>query len=142
MKSSLFVDLKSPKCYNHENNEENKITMSCKGVRGTTKKIDGINDCLKKVTKNTKVIMPVHLYGNLFPTKNLKNKIRKSIIIIEDSAHAFCGEYHKNIIGKYSDFLVFSLSCSIYPQKGLKNVSKSTWPPFAMTSFITSFTDS
>ena len=22
--------------------------MSCKGVRGTTKKIDGINDCLKK----------------------------------------------------------------------------------------------
>ena len=73
----------------------------------STKLMD-INDCLKKVTKNTKVIMPVHLYGNLFPTKNLKNKIRKSIIIIEDSAHAFCGEYHKNIIGKYSDFLVFS----------------------------------
>ena len=27
---------------------ENKITMSSRGVRGTTKKIDGINDCLKK----------------------------------------------------------------------------------------------
>ena len=33
---------------NDNNNEENKIAMSCKGVRGTTKKIDGINDCLKK----------------------------------------------------------------------------------------------
>ena len=73
----------------------------------STKLMD-INDCIKKVTKKTKVIMPVHLYGNLFQTKKLKKKIRKNIIIIEDSAHAFCGEYHNNIIGKYSDFLVFS----------------------------------
>tara|TARA_B100000965_G_scaffold311209_1_gene270714 strand:+ start:497 stop:1615 length:1119 start_codon:yes stop_codon:yes gene_type:complete len=72
-----------------------------------TKLLD-INDCLKKITKNTKVIMPVHLYGNLFDTKELKKKIRKNIFIIEDSAHAFCGEYHNNILGKYSDFTVFS----------------------------------
>ena len=52
--------------------------------------------------------MPVHLYGNLFDTKELKKKIRKNILIIEDSAHAFCGEYHNNILGKYSDFTVFS----------------------------------
>ena len=38
-----------------------------------TKLLD-INDCLKKITKNTKVIMPVHLYGNLFDTKKLKKK--------------------------------------------------------------------
>ena len=69
----------------------------------STKLMD-INDCIKKITKKPKVIMPVHLYGNLFQTKNLKKKIRKNIIIIEDSAHAFCGEYHNNIIGKYSDF--------------------------------------
>jgi len=73
----------------------------------STKLMD-VNDCIKKVTKKTKVIMPVHLYGNLFQTKKLKKQIRKNIIIIEDSAHAFCGEYHNNIIGKYSDFLVFS----------------------------------
>ena len=73
----------------------------------STKLMD-IKDCLKKISKKTKIIMPVHLYGNLFQTKNLKNKIRKNIIIIEDSAHAFCGEYHNNMIGKYADFLVFS----------------------------------
>ena len=72
-----------------------------------TKLLD-IKDCLKKINKNTKIIMPVHLYGNLFDTKELKKKIRKNILIIEDSAHAFCGEYHNNILGKYSDFTVFS----------------------------------
>lgn len=72
-----------------------------------TKLLD-INDCLKKITKNTKVIMPVHLYGNLFETKKLKNKINKNIFIIEDSAHAFSGNYNGKILGSYSDFAVFS----------------------------------
>ncbi len=72
-----------------------------------TKLLD-IDDCLKKITKNTKVIMPVHLYGNLFDTKNLKNKIKKNIYIIEDSAHAFCGEYQNKILGTHADFAVFS----------------------------------
>ena len=71
-------------------------------------KLMDINDCVNKITKNTKVIMPVHLYGNLFDTKNLKKKIKKKIIIIEDSAHAFCGEYHNKTLGYYSDFAVFS----------------------------------
>ena len=52
--------------------------------------------------------MPVHLYGNLFNTKYLKKKIRKNIFIIEDSAHAFCGEYNNKTLGHYSDFAVFS----------------------------------
>ena len=72
-----------------------------------TKLLD-INDCLKKITKKTKIIMPVHLYGNLFNTKELKNKISKNIFIIEDSAHAFCGEHQNKILGSYADFAVFS----------------------------------
>ena len=76
-------------------------------IKADTKLMD-INDCIKKITKNTKVIMPVHLYGNLFDTYELKKKIRKNIIIIEDSAHAFCGEYRNNLLGKFSDFTVFS----------------------------------
>jgi len=72
-----------------------------------TKLLD-TNDCLKKITKNTKVIMPVHLYGNLFNTKKLRSLIKKKIYIIEDSAHAFCGEYYNKTIGTYSDFAVFS----------------------------------
>ena len=42
-------------------------------IDSKTKLLD-INDCLRKITKNTKVIMPVHLYGNLFDTKQLKKK--------------------------------------------------------------------
>ena len=72
-----------------------------------TKLLD-TKDCLNKITKNTKVIMPVHLYGNLFNTKNLKNKINNKIFIIEDCAHSFCGEYNDKIIGNYADFAVFS----------------------------------
>ena len=71
-------------------------------------KLMDINDCVKKITKKTKAIMPVHLYGNLFDTKKLREKIKKKIIIIEDSAHAFCGEYHNKVLGYYSDFTVFS----------------------------------
>ena len=67
-----------------------------------------IKDCLKKITKNTKIIMPVHLYGNLFNTHTLRKKIKKKIFIIEDSAHAFCGKYQNSLIGKFSDFTVFS----------------------------------
>ena len=72
-----------------------------------TKLLD-INDCLNKINNKTKVIMPVHLYGNLFNTKELRSRIRKKIIIIEDSAHAFCGEYQNKTLGTYADFAVFS----------------------------------
>ena len=71
-------------------------------------KLMDINDCLNKITNKTKVIMPVHLYGNLFPTFVLKRKIRKNIFIIEDSAHAFSGEYNNKPLGFYADFLIFS----------------------------------
>ena len=40
-------------------------------------KLMDIDDCIKKINKKTKVIMPVHLYGNLFPTHELKKKIKK-----------------------------------------------------------------
>ena len=72
-----------------------------------------IDDCVKKITKKTKAIMPVHLYGNIFDTEELKKQIKKKtkrkIYIIEDSAHAFSGANRKNKpIGYYADFAVFS----------------------------------
>ena len=45
-------------------------------------KLMDIDDCLKKITKKTRAIMPVHLYGNLFQTHILKNRIKKNILII------------------------------------------------------------
>ena len=41
-----------------------------------------INDVLKKITKRTRVIMPVHLFGNLFDTYQLKKKINKKIFLL------------------------------------------------------------
>lgn len=72
-----------------------------------------IDDCIKKITKKTKVIMPVHLYGNIFDTEELKRQIKKKtkkkIYIIEDSAHSFSGTCKKNKpIGYHADFAVFS----------------------------------
>ena len=53
--------------------------------------------------------MPVHLYGNLFNTKKLRNKIHKKIKIIEDCAHTFYGKYSNDqLVGHYADFSVFS----------------------------------
>ncbi len=75
-----------------------------------TKLLD-VEDCIKKITKKTKVIMPVHLYGNLFDSRKLKKKIatKKKIFIIEDCAHTFYGLYpNYKPLGYYSDFAVFS----------------------------------
>lgn len=72
-----------------------------------------IDDCIKKITKKTKAIMPVHLYGNIFDTEELKRQIKKKtkkkIYIIEDSAHSFSGACKRNKpIGYHADFAVFS----------------------------------
>lgn len=71
-------------------------------------KLLSIPDTLKKITKKTKLIMPVHLYGNIFNVFELKKKIRKNIMILEDCAHCFSGQYQNRIIGTSSDFAVFS----------------------------------
>ncbi len=71
-------------------------------------KLLSIPDTLKKITKKTKLIMPVHIYGNIFNVSELKRKIRKNIMILEDCAHCFSGKYENRIIGNNSDFSVFS----------------------------------
>ena len=74
------------------------------------------DNLIKKITKKTKVIMPVHLYGNVFDTKKLQKKIKRKIYIIED-----CSQSHgaisnnKKRVGSFSDISCFSL----YPGKNL-----------------------
>ena len=70
-------------------------------------KLLSIPSTLEKITKKTKLIMPVHLYGNIFNVSELKKKIRKNIFILEDCAHCFSGNYQNKIIGSSSDFAVF-----------------------------------
>jgi len=68
-----------------------------------------IDDVIKKVTKKTRAIIPVHYGGHPADMDEL-NKIAKkhSLVIIEDAAHA-CGSIYKNQkIGNISPFTCFS----------------------------------
>lgn len=65
----------------------------------------------KAITKKTKAIMPVHLYGascNMTAINNIANK--HNLIIIEDAAEAFGAEYKGVKIGKNSHFAAFSFA--------------------------------
>ena len=74
-----------------------------------------INDLRDKITKNTKIIMPVHLYGNVFEVKKIK-KIKKKIIIIDDASQAHGASYlNKKMVGTQTNATCFSL----YPGKNL-----------------------
>ena len=82
----------------------------------------------KKISKKTKVVIPVNLYGQKVDIKLLRKIVGKKIYIIEDSAQSHfsyscynCKNYFNNICCKkernhqYSD-----LSCySFYPSKNL-----------------------
>ena len=71
-----------------------------------------------KITKKTKVIIPVNLYGQKVNLKKLRQVVGAKIFIIEDSAQshfAFDNNNKKAIINKYAD-----ASCySFYPAKNL-----------------------
>ena len=76
---------------------------------GEDMNIDSIK-IIKKITKRTKAIMPVHLSGipsNLDELKKICRK--KKIHLIEDAAHAFGTKYKNNYIGTIGDVGIFSL---------------------------------
>ena len=80
-----------------------------------------IHDLKKKITKKTKVIIPVHLYGSVVDIGSIKRIIKnKNIFIIDDCAQAH-GAY--DVSGKSKNARVGSLSdisCfSLYPGKNL-----------------------
>jgi dTDP-4-amino-4,6-dideoxygalactose transaminase len=68
------------------------------------------------VTKRTKAIMPVHLYGhpaNMDPTLEIAK--RKDLYIIEDACQAHGAEYKKRRVGGIGDVGCFSF----YPSKNM-----------------------
>ena len=80
-----------------------------------------VKDLKKKITRKTKVIMPVHLYGSAANLKDIKKIIKKKkIYLVDDCAQAH-GAYSdsENLknkrIGSSSDISCFSL----YPGKNL-----------------------
>jgi len=66
-------------------------------------------DVAKKVTRKTKVIIPVHIGGypvDMDPIVRLAKK--RKITVIEDAAHAFGAEYNGKMVGAVGDFGSFS----------------------------------
>ncbi|HSB84069.1 MAG TPA: DegT/DnrJ/EryC1/StrS family aminotransferase [Nitrosarchaeum sp.] len=72
------------------------------------------DDLEKKITKKTKAIIPVHLYGNVaFIDKILEIAKKHNLSIIEDSAQSLGSTYKGKHAGTFSD-----LGCwSMYPAK-------------------------
>jgi dTDP-4-amino-4,6-dideoxygalactose transaminase len=62
-----------------------------------------LNKISKAINKNTKAIIPVHLYGNMVDIQKLRYLIKKKtnnkIYIIEDSAHCFEGKFNTKLCG-------------------------------------------
>ncbi len=70
----------------------------------------------EKITKKTKAILPVHLYGNPADMKKiLKIANKYNLKVIEDSAQAHGSMIDKNFCGSFGDIACFSF----YPGKNL-----------------------
>lgn len=66
-------------------------------------------DIEKKVTKKTKVIIPVHLHGYPCAMDEIKSISRQNKLrVVEDAAHALEAVYKGKKIGSISDFTAFS----------------------------------
>jgi dTDP-4-amino-4,6-dideoxygalactose transaminase len=63
----------------------------------------------EKITPHTKVILPVHLYGQCCDMDALNALARpRGILVIEDAAHAAGAEYKRRKAGSLGDIAVFS----------------------------------
>jgi UDP-4-amino-4-deoxy-L-arabinose-oxoglutarate aminotransferase len=62
------------------------------------------------ITKKTKAIIPVHMYGQMCDVKAIKDILPKDqkISIIEDCAHTFEAKFNGERPGKHSDAAIFS----------------------------------
>ena len=74
------------------------------------------SDIEKKITKNTKAIVPVHWTGRPCNMNAIKKIAKKyDLKIIEDACHAYLSKYDNNFCGNFGDFGCFSF----HPLKNL-----------------------
>jgi dTDP-4-amino-4,6-dideoxygalactose transaminase len=74
------------------------------------------NEISKKINKNTKVIIIVHLYGLVVDINKVKKIIKnKKIVLIEDCAQSLGSYYLKKLVGTFGDVSCFSF----YPTKNI-----------------------
>jgi dTDP-4-amino-4,6-dideoxygalactose transaminase len=76
-----------------------------------------LRDARKKLTKNTKAIMPVHYSGGVGELKQIYAFADKyGLRVIEDAAHAFGTQYMGTKVGGFGDIACFSFD-------GIKNIT-------------------
>lgn len=124
---SLFIALS---CLNLKNDDEvifpvnaypTAFPIALSKVRPVPADVDengqlDANMLVKKITKKTKVIVLVHLYGLVGNLKEIiKISKRNKIILIEDCAQAFGSKYMNKYVGTLGDIGCFSF----YPTKNL-----------------------
>jgi dTDP-4-amino-4,6-dideoxygalactose transaminase len=75
-----------------------------------------IEDCLKRLNKRPKAIIPVHLYGQATDIDSIMDIVnRYGLYVIEDAAQAFGAIYKDRKVGTTGDLGCFSF----YPSKNL-----------------------
>lgn len=70
----------------------------------------------EKINKNTKAIMPVHLYGqpaDMDPIRKIADE--HNLFLVEDAAQAHGAQYHGQMVGSMGDMACFSF----YPTKNM-----------------------
>lgn len=84
-------------------------------AEGTTYGMD-LKDLESKITKKTKAIIPVHLYGNPEPMDKIMAIAKKhDLKVIEDCAQAHLAKWNGQPVGTFGDLATFSF----YPGKNL-----------------------
>lgn len=71
-------------------------------------KLMDIEWAARAVTKRTKAVIPVHLYGQMMDVKKLRFMLPDNVAIIEDAAHAIEAEFAGERPGTHSLAAVFS----------------------------------
>lgn len=66
-------------------------------------------DLQKKITNRTKVIIPVHTFGNLYDIEEIQKIAKKNqCIVIEDCAQTLTSKYKGKNVGTFGDYAFFS----------------------------------
>ncbi len=92
-------------------------------------------DVEKKITDKTKMIVPVHIGGypvDMDPIMELAKK--HNLIVLEDAAHAFGGEYKGKKLGTIGHFGAYSFhevkNCTSFGEGGILTTNVDEFRPF------------
>ncbi len=70
------------------------------------------NDILNNITERTKIIMPIHMWGNAENMSMIKKiAIEKKLLIVEDACLSLGAEWEKKKVGNFGIASAFSFGC-------------------------------